>query len=226
MTALVRMRLIGFVAGGRVIAPGIALLAVLGILYGGGASSATSAYGYSATMLFPIMALSTKLILDTEPDVQRHLARISLGAGREATAGLLAAAVLGLAICLVAMIVPVAVGAIEWGSSVAGGLLLGGLAHLLALAAAVALGALASRAVTGSIGKGSAVLASGAVLAIVLGLRGSIAPWLVPPVLATARALSGDTLPGAGRIGLLCAWAAAWCAVVLTAYAWLRRRRA
>jgi hypothetical protein len=64
-----------------------------------------------------------------------------------------------------------------------------------------------------------------AVLVIVLGLQGSIAPWLVPPLMAMARALNGDTLPSAGTVGSLAAWAAAWCAVAFGGYAWLRRAR-
>ena len=58
--------------------------------------------------------------------------------------------------------------------------------------AAVALGALASRAVTRSVRNGVTVLVTGAVLVVVLGLSGSVAPWLVPPVMATARALTAD----------------------------------
>ena len=54
-------------------------------------------------MLFPVLAWQTKLLLDAEPDVQRRLARLAVGAGREAAAGLLAAAVLGLVVCAVAM---------------------------------------------------------------------------------------------------------------------------
>jgi hypothetical protein len=60
---------------------------------------------------------------------------------------------------------------------------------------------------------------------VVFGLSGSIAPWLVPPVMAMARVLNQPALPAAGTFGLLVAWAAAWCAVVLAGYAWLRRRR-
>ena len=40
MIALVRMRLAGFVRGGRALAPLIAVLVVLGIIYGGGQSPA------------------------------------------------------------------------------------------------------------------------------------------------------------------------------------------
>jgi hypothetical protein len=225
MIALIRMRLTAFLVSGRVIAPAVAVLAVLAVLHGGGTSPAASAYGYSATVVFPVLAWNAKLVLDTEPDVQRRLARISIGAGPEGAAGLLAAAIVGLAVCLLAMIVPIAIGAISF-SSLAGELVVGALAHLLSLVAAVALGALASRAVTRSIGKGVIVLAAGAVLYIVLGLKGSIAPWLVPPVLATARALNGDALPDPARLGLLTAWALCWSLLVLAGYAWLRRGRA
>nr|BFE76682.1 hypothetical protein GCM10020092_099830 [Actinoplanes digitatis] len=109
--------------------------------------------------------------------------------------------------------------------STAAGIALGVLAHLLALPAAVALGALASRAVTRTVRNGIAVLVSGAVLAVVLGLSDSIAPWLVPPVMATARALAADAAPPGGTLLLLAGWTLAWCAVALAGYARLRRSR-
>lgn len=65
------------------------------------------------------------------------------------------------------------------------------------------------------------MLALGAVGALVLGLRGSVAPWLVPPVMATARALTGPLAVSTGL--LLTVWAAA---VALAGYAWRRRLRA
>ncbi|AGZ39177.1 hypothetical protein [Actinoplanes friuliensis] len=230
MTALVRMRLAGFLRSGRALAPIITALVVLGIIHGGGRSPAAPAYGYSAVMLFPILAWQTKLVLDAEPDVQRRLARLAVGARREAAAGLLAAAVLGLACCAVAMLIPWwpfhAISTPEPGTtSLFAGIAVGAFAHLLTIPAAVALGALASRAVTRTVRNGITVLVSGAVLAIVLGLSGSIAPWLVPPVMATARALAGDTLPSGGTLWLLTGWALAWCAAVLTGYARLRRSR-
>ncbi len=64
MTALVRMRLAAFVRGGRALPPIIAALVVLGVIHGGGASAAAPAYGYSAIMLFPVLAWTTKLVLD------------------------------------------------------------------------------------------------------------------------------------------------------------------
>jgi hypothetical protein len=232
MTALVRMRLTAFVRSGRALAPAIAALLVLGVIYGGGASQAAPAFGYSAVMLFPVLAWTTKLVLDAEPDGQRRLARLAVGARREAIAGIFAAATIGLVFCAAAMAAPWPFGAIRGplpGTAeppLVTGVLLGALAHLLALPAAVALGALASRAVTGSIRNGVTVLVVGAVLAIVLGLGGSVAPWLAPPLMATARALNQPSLPGGGSFWQLGGWAAAWCAAVLAGYAWLRRRRA
>jgi hypothetical protein len=225
MTALVRMRVAAFIGSGRVVAPAILSLAILGILHGGGASPAASAYGYSATVFFPVLAWMTKLILDTEPDVQRRLSRIAVGPRRELTAGLLAAATCGLVLCAFTMAAPLLVGAIT-GPNLPGGILLGVLAHLLSLAAALALGALSSRVVAGTLAKGLMILVGGAILTIVFGLSNSIAPWLAPPVMATARALNGDTLPDVTRILQLVAWTAAWCLVTLAAYTRLRTRRA
>ncbi|GID96965.1 hypothetical protein ACFQFC_20330 [Amorphoplanes digitatis] len=232
MSALVRMRLAGFVRSGRALAPVIAAVVVLAVVHGGGQSAAAPAYGYSAVMLFPVLAWQAKLLLDAEPDVQRRLARLSVGPSREASAGLLAAAALGAVFCAVAMVVPWwpfhAIRGPLPGSgepSTAAGIALGVLAHLLALPAAVALGALASRAVTRTVRNGIAVLVSGAVLAVVLGLSDSIAPWLVPPVMATARALAADAAPPGGTLLLLAGWTLAWCAVALAGYARLRRSR-
>nr|WP_204342995.1 hypothetical protein [Micromonospora terminaliae] len=223
------MRLAGFVRTGRALAPVLAGLLALGVLYGGGRAQPAEAYGVSAVVLFPVLAWQTKILLDVEPDVQRRLARVVVGAARERAAGLLAAAVAGLGTVAVALIFPWLVGGVTGPSGpgdrpLVEGLALGLWAHLLALPAAVALGALASRAITRSAGYGVAVLTLGAVTALVLGLSGSVAPWLVPPVLPTARALAGPLAASTGL--LLTAWALAWAAVALTGYAWGRRSRA
>ncbi|WP_229073974.1 hypothetical protein [Actinoplanes sp. DH11] len=231
MIALARMRTAGFLRSGRALAPLVAVLVVLSVLHGGAASPPASAYGYSAAALFAVLAWITKLVLDTEPDVQRRLARVAVGGLREAAAGLLAAAVLGLGVCLLAMLAPIPFGGIRSplpGSgepSTAVGVLLGVLAHLLALLGALALGALSGRAVTRRVLPGVAVLVTGSVLTVVLGLRGSIAPWLAPPVMATARALSEGTAPAAGVLLGLAGWALLWCAAALALYARLRRGR-
>ncbi|WP_433793312.1 hypothetical protein [Actinoplanes sp. CA-252034] len=231
MIALTRMRLAGFARGGRATAPLITVLAVLSVLYGGGPSSASTAYGYSAACLFPILAWLTKLVLDAEPDAQRRLARLAVGPLREAAAGLLAAAVLAIGVCVLAMLAPLPFRAItgpEPGSlepSLATGVLLGVLAHLLSVAAAVALGALAGRAVTRRILPGVGILVSGSILAVVLGLSDSVVPWLVPPLMATSRALSGRTAPSVVEVFVLVGWTALWCTAVLGVYARLRRDR-
>lgn len=225
MNALVRMRVAGFVRGGRALAPLIAVLVELGVIYGGGASPAASAYGYSAVALFPVLAWLTKLLLDTEPDVQRRLARLTVGPRREATAGVLAALILSLIVCVAAMVAPWAFGGIDTSVALGSGIVLGVLAHLLAVPAAVALGALSSRAVTGSIRLGVAVLVVSAVLVVVLGLNDSFAPWLVPPIMATARALNDPVVPPAATMIGLTAWTALWCTAVFAGYGWLRRAR-
>ncbi|MBU8857145.1 MULTISPECIES: hypothetical protein [unclassified Micromonospora] len=229
MSALVRLRLTGFLRTGRALAPVLAGLLVLGVLYGGGRARPAEAYGVSAVVLFPVLAWQTKILLDVEPDVQRRMARVVVGPARERMAGLLAALVAGLAVVLVALALPWPLGGVTatvgpGERPVLVGVALGLWAHLLALPAAVALGALASRAVTRSAGYGVAVLVTGAVGVVVLGLSGSVAPWVVPPVMATARAVTGPVAAGAGL--LLTGWAVAWTAVALTGYGWARRTRA
>ena len=230
MSALVRMRLAGFLRGGRALAPLIAVLVELGIIYGGGPSPAAVAYGYSAAALFPVLAWLTKLLLDTEPDGQRRLARLAVGPGREAVAGVLAAGVCALAVCIAAMAAPWLFGGIDTTQSFGSGMALGVLAHALAVPPALALGALASRAVTRSVRNGVAVLVVAAVLVVVLGLRGSVAPWLVPPVMAMARALDKSVKPEsmpptAGTLLVFTGWAIAWCGVAFAGYGRLRRAR-
>ncbi|SBT47895.1 hypothetical protein [Micromonospora auratinigra] len=229
MIALARLRLAGFLRTGRALAPVLTGLLALGVVYGGGRAQPAEAYGVSAVVLFPVLAWQTKILLDVEPDGQRKLARVVVGPYREWAAGLLAAAVAGLGTVVVALVLPWLVGGVTGPAgpadrSVAAGVALGLWAHLLALPAALALGALASRALTRGAGYGVAVLALGAVGVLVLGLSGSVVPWLAPPVLPTARALAGHLAPASGV--LLTAWAAAWAAAVLAGYAWCRRTRA
>ncbi|MFI0792485.1 hypothetical protein ACH4OY_07270 [Micromonospora rubida] len=228
MSALVRMRLAGFLRTGRAIAPLLAGLLALGVLYGGGRAQPGEAYGVSAVVLFPVLAWQTKILLDVEPDVQRRLALVLAGAARERAAGLLAAVVAGLGTVAAGLVYPWLVGGVTsqvtpGGRSLAAGVALGVWAHLLALPAAVALGALASRAVTGSTGYGVAVLALGVVGTLVLGLSDSVIPWLAPPVMSTARAAAAG--PSGATLALLSGWGVAWSATALATYVWRRRVR-
>lgn len=137
MIALVRLRLAGFLRTGRALAPVLAGLLALGVLYGGGRAQPAEAYGVSAVVLFPVLAWQTKILLDVEPDVQRRLARVVLGPARERAAGLLAAAVAGLGTVAVALVFPWLVGGVTGPAGpgdrpLAEGLALGLWAHLLA----------------------------------------------------------------------------------------------
>ncbi len=227
MTALVRMRLAGFLQTGRAAAPLLAALVVLSVLYGGGQSQAGEAYGVSAAILFAVLAWQTKLLLDVEPDVQRRLGRVAVGAARETAAGVLAALLAGLPVILVALILPWLVGGVttpgEGDPPLAEGIALGVWAHLLLLLPAVALGALASRAVSAQAARGLAILVGGVVMAIVLGLKSSPAPWLAPPLMAAAR----DTSGGAGLVDVVVTtgWGVVWAAAAVAGYARLRRGR-
>ncbi|TML21077.1 MAG: hypothetical protein E6G35_17980 [Actinobacteria bacterium] len=193
MRALVRMRLLAYLRTGRFIVPLITTLVLLGILYGGGQAPPAEAYGVSALLLFPVLAWQAKLLLDAEPDAQRRIAVSALGSPSREVAAGLSAAALA-ALPLI----------------------------LLALVLP-AVGGLASRVLTRTAGRGAAVLASGVVLAFVLGLHGSPVPWLAPPLVATARTMAGDdAVPG--LIGLT-GWALLWSAVAVAGYGWLRRDR-
>jgi hypothetical protein len=228
MIALVRMRLAGFLQTGRAVAPLLAALVVLSILYGGGQAQAGEAYGVSAAILFGVLAWQTKVLLDVEPDVQRRLGRVAVGAAKEIAAGLLAAVVAGLPVVLLGLVLPWVVGGVTTPKagdpSLYTGIALGIWAHLLLLLPAVAIGALASRAVTLQSARGVAVLVGGLVLAIVFGLKSFPAPWLAPPVMTTARDTVGAAhLPA---IALATAWGLAWTAAAVVAYGQMRKSRA
>lgn len=229
MNALVRMRLRGYAMTGRALAPLLIGLVALGTMYGGGPAQAGEAYGFSAVVLLPVLAWQTKMLLDVEPDVQRRLAGVSLGKlRREIAAGLLAAGLAALPVVGLALIVPWTLGGIAGpqrpdDQSLGFGIALGLWAHLLLTLPAVALGALASRAVTRTAGNGAGVLAMGTVGTIVLGLNGSPVPWLAPPAIATASQAAG----GATAVAIIgvTVWGTVWTAAAVLGYAVLRNRR-
>ena len=232
MTAIVRLRLGGYLRAYYAVAPMIAGLVVLSILYGGGVARPEEAYGVSAVVLFPVLAWQAKILLDAEPDVQRQLIRVSAAsASREIGAGLLAAAATAVPTIAAALGLPWLFGGIgpvqlkgqPAPLSLSTALLLGTWLHLIVVPAAVVVGGLASRAVSRTAGLSAAVLGGAAVLAIVLGLSVSPSPWLAPPLMAAARAANAG-LTGASVAGLT-AWALAWAAVVGAGYWWVRLRR-
>nr|WP_205862574.1 hypothetical protein [Planosporangium thailandense] len=223
------MRLAGYVRTGRFLAPLLTCLLVLGGFYGGGQAPAGEAYGVSALLLFPVFAWQTKLLLDAEPDVQRRLAVVALGsARRERAAGLLAAVVAALPLVVLALVLPWVLAGIQvhphpGDPTLGSGIAVGLWAHLVVVAPAVALGGLASRAVTRAFGTGAVVLVCGVVVTLVLGLRGSPVWWLAPPALPVTRlAVRGFVL---AEVAKLTAHAAVWTAAAVVGYSRVRRWR-
>jgi hypothetical protein len=228
VSALIRMRLRAFIRSGRALAPLMGALVVISLAYGGGAATPGEAYGFTAIVMFPVIAWQTKIILDGEPDVQRRLARVAVGsATREWLAGLIVALIAALGSTAVALLLPWIIGGIKApdSGSLGAEVALGLWAHLLAIPPAIALGALASRVITGTAGRGAAALVAGAVFALVLGLRSSPVPWLAPPLLPTARLTASGSV-SAIDVALLTAQAAIWAALAIIGYALLRRARA
>jgi len=229
VTTLIRMRLYGFLRTGRVIAPLLATLILLGTLYGGGPAQAGEAYGVSAMLMFPILAWQTKLMLDVEPDVQRRLARVAVGSmARELAAGIVAAAAAAVPLVVFAIAVPWLIGGLQGpvrpeDPPLESGILAGVWAHLVVIAPAVLLGALASRAVTRSFGLGATVLVGGAVLTLVLGMRGSPLWWVAPPLMSITRLTVQGFVPSG--VALISIQALMWTAVALAGYALVRRVR-
>ena len=218
---MIRMRLAGYVRSQVALGPLAGALLGYGVLYSGGAGAAAQAFAASALIWFALAAWQAKAVLDAEPDGQRLLNRVAVGARREWAYGLGAAAVAGLAPVPLLIAVPVATGRATPGDGLGEALVVGVWAHLLVLPPAVALGGWSSRAVTRQRGRGFLVLFVGVVLALVLGLKGSPVAFLAPPLMAAAR-LSGEF--GAGPAALLLAWALAWAAAVTAAYGWVRTR--
>jgi hypothetical protein len=230
MTALMRMRLAAYVRTQVAFAPSLAALVILGIFYGGGQAPPEEAYGVSAVVLFPILAWQAKILFDVEPDVQRSIAATAVGSRvREIGCGIGAAFATAVPLVLVALAAPWLLNAVivpASGGCAAMSVLYGLWVHLLAVPPAVALGAISSRAVVRSAGNSAAMLASGFVLALVLGLKGSPVPWLMPPLMPVARLMfsaSGcHAVAGLSVLGVSL-WSLAWAAVVLAVYARLRR---
>src|SRR5215468_3295342 len=107
MTALVRMRLAAYLRKQMALAPMLAALVVLGVIYGGGQAPPAEAYGLSAVVLFPVMAWQVKILLDVDPDTQRGIAVTTIGSRRrEVTAGLVAAALTTVPTIVAGLVLP------------------------------------------------------------------------------------------------------------------------
>lgn len=229
IASLVRMRLHAFWRSGRIVAPLVTTMAIVGLLYGGGAQLAGDGYGFSAYVLLPVIAWQTKLLLDTEPDVARRLAMVTIGRRRELTAGLIAAAVAAVMTIVIAIVLPwtflgISVHPQAGDPRLLDGFALGPWALVLIVPPSIALGALASRVITRSAGAGAMALVGGWICVVVAGLPRSPVRWLVPPLIditKTARsAFRIDAVIG------LSAWTLGWALVAGVGYVVLRRRQA
>ena len=222
--ALSRMRLVSYVAAQRAWAPWLTALALIFIAHAGGQAKPNQAYAFSATILFAVFGWQAKLVLDTEPDEQRMLSRVTVGSpARELVSGLLAAAVAGLPALVLGVFVPLVIGALEIRGSVWGWLGFGVWIHLLAIVCGVGVGALASRALVRPVGWASLILVAAPVLVLILGSRDAvIARLLVPPLFGAA-----DLEPPAdlGSMAVVSLQGLAWAGVLIAVYAALRHRR-
>ena len=222
--ALARMRLVAYAGSQRALAPLLAVLALVLAAHGGGVSRPNQAYAFSATLLFAAFGWQTKLVLDTEADEQRLLARLGVGSGRrELLAGLLAAVIVMVPEVVFAVLVPAAIGAVSMARSPLAWLAFCVWVHLLAAACALGVGALASRPVVRSAGWSTMLLVAAPVAVLVFGSRDAAFPrWLVPQLFAAAHIAHSDDL---ASMGLVTASALGWAAVLVGGYAALRRSR-
>ncbi|MER6942440.1 hypothetical protein ABT294_00325 [Nonomuraea sp. NPDC000554] len=222
MIALAVFRVAAYVRSHRVYQALLLMLALLAIVEGSRApvGQETSALADTAVLLIPVLAWSTRSLLDTEPDQQRTLSAITVGGrARELGAGLLAALATSVAFAALAL---------GWG------LLLGVsvtpppdefaavlAVHGIAVLAGLALGTLTSRSVLPSPAVSIMALLFG-FMAMLL-LSASPLYWLTVPVIGWMKAASAGDL--AARFPELAAISLLWCLAGLAAYGWLRRNR-
>lgn len=223
--ALVRMRLLAYVKSQRAVVPMIAALALVFFAHAGGAAGPGPAYGFAAVLLFGVFAWQAKLLLDSEPDEQRRLARLSVGSmPAELFAGMAAAFVAALPLVAVSLVVPFLTRTLELTGGPWLALLVGGWLHLLAVLGGLATGALVSRAIVPSAGWSAVILVGSTVLVLILGSRDALGlQWLVPQLFAGIRAVEDESTVRGLVVTL---HAMVWSALVLAAYAILRRGRA
>lgn len=220
--ALAGTRLRGALAGRVLLAPLVALAAVQLVGLTGGVGPAAVLLVTAVSFALPVLAWAARQVLDAEPDDQVLLAQLAVGGPvRGVLAGLLAAYAVTAPVALVC-----AAGSLVLadGDGVRPGELVAGAGLALSTAlAAVAVGALASRAVSGTGGASVVVLVAAPVLVAVVGLStspvlGALVPQLAVAVRAAYRGELGAAAPG------VVVQVVAWSAVVLGARL-LRARR-
>ncbi|GAA4613390.1 hypothetical protein GCM10023195_57890 [Actinoallomurus liliacearum] len=230
MIATMRFQLSGYARSTRALAPVLALVLLLAIVFSGPLggtpaevrSGALTALGDLAALYFPICAWAARGLLDTEPDAQRHIGVVTLGRLRTVAGGLGAAFAFNVCLALVAGAYPL-VEAVRLGVRFSQLLPAAALLPLSALAA-TALGALSSRAIVPSPGRSVLVLLGVYVADLLLGL-GPLRFLTVPMIEWMGAAGRGPSAFTAALPGFA-ARALVWAALAIALYAHLRRTRA
>ncbi len=216
---MMRFRLRGALSGRHLLAPLVALVAVQAVGLAGGRAPAAVGVVTAIALALPVTAWVARQVLDAEPDEQVRMNTLAVGGPiRGVVAGQLAAyAVVAplVVLCASASLLHVDNAGIPEGA------ILGGLALALTTAlAAVAIGALAARAVAGA--NSVVVLVALPVLVAVVGLSRHPAVAVLVPRLDTAIRAAYDgrfsvALPAAVTQMVL------WSAVVLGLRLFVRR---
>jgi len=219
--ALARFRLRAALVGRHLLAPLVGLAAIELIGLAGGGAPAAVCVVTAVALALPVLAWAARQVLDAEPDEQVRLSALAVGGPvRGVLAGLLAA---------YAVAAPLAVAAaatsllhVDEAGVPARDALAGLMLALATALAAVAIGALAARAVAGTGGGAVVVLVAAPVLVAVVGLsRSTAVAALVPPLDRAVRAAYDGHLatavPAVGSQMVL------WSTVVLALRLALRR---
>jgi hypothetical protein len=227
--AVIRFQLSGYLRSVRALHPVLALALLLAIVFSSplGATpvqirqGALTAFGDLATLVFPICAWAARGLLDTEPDVQRHVSAVTAGRWRAVSSGSLAAYAFSAVLAVIAPVYPL-VEAARYGVG-APVMLLGIALFLLSALAATALGALTSRAVLASPGTSILVLLGACALNLLLGM-GPLRVLSVP-MIEWMRAAGHGPSAFTRAFPALALRTLGWSAVAGALYAWLRRTR-
>ena len=235
MTALVRYTLADFARSQRYLAPLVAFVAGLAVLYSLRPNPVLSSYAGTAMLLYPLAAWWALALLGAEDETQREItATAGGGLTRLHLAKLASVVLLVVGLALAAVLVPLLLGAFGRTPSPAD-LLTGLLAQLSCALPGAALGALLSGPVVRRQGYALVLLLLGLLLTVPLDrLRTSSASaarllgHAVPPAVAVARALADTLTPQQAAARLLpdALGALAFTAVALAAYLHLARIRA
>jgi hypothetical protein len=221
MTALVRFQVSGYVRSQRALYPlvMVALLIFLILVQWPGSEHGAEltvvTFADIAAFMVPIWAWTARAVLDTQPDVQRDLSTTAVGRRpTAATAGLLAAYGVNVALAAAMLVIPV-VQAFYYDVEPSA-LLVGIALQPLVAVPATLLGAWTTRAVIPSSAISFMVLLGSTVLNLLLSM-GPLA-WLSIPMIEWLRAAQDGQPAFTAAFPSVTLHIAAWSAVVTAAY--------